>query len=179
MKTILALDLGTKTGYCYGCDLRNQQRGTWNLATAKEVRDWGKERLTRRCDPRVARLWHELDSLPRPDIVVFEDVEFASYTKQVQLWASLRAAVWLSYGGFSGCGFSGVLVECVPVATLKKFATGAGNANKNGMERAATRLGINVKGLDDNAIDALHLWRWAERNLSRWQDKTTTTKTKI
>ena len=171
MKKILALDLGTKTGYCYGDSISTLKVGTWKLATAKEVTQWGKERLTRRCDPRCARLWHELDRLPKPDIVVFEDVEFASYTKQVQLWASLRAAVWLSYGGFSGCGYSGVLLECVPVGTLKKFATGAGNANKNGMERAATRLGLEVSGLDDNAVDALHLWRWAERNLSRWQNK--------
>lgn len=168
MKTILALDLGTKTGYCYGHNNRDQQRGTWNLATAKEVRAWGKERLTRRCDPRIARLQSQLHRLPRADIVVFEDVQFSSYTLQVQLWASLRAAVWLTYEG------TGTLIECVPVTTLKAFATGAGNANKNGMLRAATRLGYNVEGLDDNAIDALHLWRWAERNLGRWQDKTTT-----
>lgn len=175
MKTILALDLGTKTGYCYGTATNKLTCGTWQLATPKEVRQWGKERLTRRCDPRVARLWNELDRLPRPDVVVFEDVEFASYTKQVQLWASLRAAVWLSFGGYDGCGWSGVLVECVPVATLKKFATGAGNADKTGMARAASRLGLTVKGLDDNAIDALHLWRWAERNLSRWRRTTTET----
>jgi len=142
--------------------------GTLKLATAKEVTQWGKERLTRTCDPRMDRLWDFLHSMPTPDIVVFEDVEFSSYTKQTQLWASFRSVVWLRYGHGRG-----VLLECVPVSTLKKFATGAGNANKNGMERAATRLGINVDGLDDNAIDALHLWRWAERNLTRWQKKET------
>lgn len=173
MKKILTLDLGTKTGYCYGDSIDTVDIGTQVLAKSSEVTRWGKERLTRRCDPRVGRFAKFLGRFD-PEIVVFEDVEFASYTKQVQLWASLRAAVWLAFGEDRH-----VLVECVPVGTLKKFATGAGNADKNGMATAARMLGIDINSLDDNAIDALHLWRWAERNLKRWQDKTTaTTKTR-
>lgn len=168
MKTILALDLGTKTGYCYGHDIQNLTVGTKVLAKPKEITEWGKSRLTRRGDPRIFRFWEFLAGLPAADIVVFEDVEFASYTKQVQLWAGFRTAVWLRFGTGRG-----TLLECVPVSTLKKYATGAGNADKNGMRRALERERITVDGLDDNAIDALHLWRWAERNLTRWQRKTT------
>lgn len=168
--TILGLDLGTSTGICYGRTDSKLRIETAKLATPAEVRQWGKLRLTRRCDPRVARLASKLAMFRDRgvDIVAFEDVEFSSYTKASQMWASLRAAVWLEFGRHPD-----VLLECVPVGTLKKFATGAGNADKNGMERAASRLGLDTTELDDNAIDAWHIWRWAERNLSRWQKETT------
>lgn len=41
----------------------------------------------------------------------------------------------------------------VPPSTLKKFATGKGNANKSAMGLAAARCGYDGPG-DDNAIDA-------------------------
>lgn len=180
---ILALDLGTKTGWCYLTSER-MELGTWTLATAKEIRDWGKKRMTRRNDPRVHRLFHLIDRFfthqkYTPDIFVFEDVQFSSYTLQVQLWSALRAAMWLA-------SRAPTIVECVPVATLKKFATGHGGATKEMMMRAALKadpirfdsiqggdevLGFdsanNPAAFDDNAIDAYHLARWAKHNLSR------------
>ena len=103
-----------------------------------------------------------LCSLPTPDVVVFEDVQFSSYTAQTQLWSSFRAVVWLVLGTKS-------LLECVPVSTLKLFATGSGAADKAAMLKALVRKHpeIQAASLDDNAVDAIWLWKWAQTHLSR------------
>lgn len=158
---ILALDLGTNTGFAHNFN-GDLEAGTWELATDKEIAAWGKNRLRRRCDPRMQRLSNILVELPKPDIVVFEDVEFSTYTGQTQLWASYRATVWLALG--NKC-----YLECVPVKTLKKFATNNGSADKAQMAAALYRQQPELKtaGLDDNAVDAIWLYSWAVQNLSR------------
>lgn len=158
---ILALDLGTKTGFCGPNGM-----GTWKLSTAKEVTEWSKTRLTRRCDPRIIRLYSHLAPLSdKLDLVVFEDVQFSSSTFQCQLWSSLRAAVWLSFSQRA------VKIECVPVATLKKFATGHGGATKEMMRDSAGKMcpefAKHGAVYDDNAVDAFWLYHWAHTNLGR------------
>lgn len=158
---VLALDLGTKTGYAYsrGSDF---MAGTWTLAKAKQISEARRTRMDRRCDPRIWQLHSTLLAyVNRADIVVFEDVQFSSTTMQTQLWASLRAAVWIAF-----CHPS-IIIECVPVGTLKKFATGHGGATKEMMKAACKRLGYSTDSLDDNAIDAIFLHRWAQQYLCR------------
>lgn len=162
---ILALDLGTKTGYAFN---RGDKfiAGTWTLASAKEVTAWGKVRLNRRNDPRIERLCDAISSMGNDafDAIVFEDVQFVSTTFQAHLWAGLRSAVWL-------CGKTEHF-DCVPVATLKKFATGNGGATKQAMAQFLFRSkhtphwpGFPI--LDDNGVDAVWLWLWAHKNLTR------------
>ncbi len=177
MLKILALDLATNCGWCHNYD-GHIQLGTWRLASANEIKQWGQERTVRKNDPRVQRLFNLVQSFGDVafDFVIFEDVEFQSYTQQCQLWSSLRAAVWLSS--------SWKRSECVPVATLKKFATGHGAATKEMMVKAArlaepTRFhmlpnrpvcfhdSLQQCAHDDNAADAYHLFRWAQQNLGR------------
>lgn len=164
--TILALDLGTHTGFAYRSPMGDLHAGTWDLATPKEVAAWGEVRLDRRCDPRVFRLIEKAAGYGIPDFVVFEDVQFVQYTMQGQLWASLRAAVWLQYGRRQNriCR-----IECVPVTTLKKFATGHGGATKAMMSNhLKKRFPEQWRACyDDNAIDALWLLKWTEHNLTR------------
>lgn len=157
---ILALDLGTFTGYAFnhGDDF---QCGTWKLATPTEVKQWGKERLTRRKDPRIKRLCSHLEELGTFDVLVFEDVFFSTYTQQTQIWSSLRASVWL-------CG-QAMIMECVPVTTLKKWATGNGAASKDMMNNA---LKIQhpcrwTPILGEDTVDAIWIWLWARQNYSR------------
>lgn len=159
---ILALDLGTDTGYAFGdTDGSAFIMGTWKLATAKEVSAWGKQRITRRRDPRPRRLCDKIMSrVWVPDLIVFEDVQFASSTYQTQLWASLRTGVWTCFGD---C----VKFDCVSVGTLKKFATGNGSAKKEDMARAFMKQGGWLGEYDDNAIDAYFIWKWAKQNLGR------------
>lgn len=152
---MLALDLGTITGVAH--NLYGEPRAeSWPLATDKEVNIWGKARLTRRCDPRIFRLWNKLLSLSgKPDLVLFEDIQFSSTTYQCQLWSSFRTTVWLAFG-------LGTVFDCVPVGTLKKFATGHGGATKPMMEAALRKTGRwAVDNLDDNAVDAAWLFEWA------------------
>lgn len=167
---ILALDLGTATGYAYSDPHDGLVCDTWKLASPKEVTAWGKDRSSRRCDPRIGRLFdlvRTLDAKHWFDVIIFEDVQFSSSTYQVQLWSSLRAAVWL------GCAIvKPKHFDCVPVKTLKLFAAGNGNADKDAMLAAAKRKKLldcpaDFDDLDDNAIDALHLYDWAQKNLSR------------
>ena len=47
----------------------------------------------------------------------------------------------------------------VPVGTIKKYATGKGNANKAAMIAAMQALGFQPA--DDNEADALALLHWA------------------
>jgi Holliday junction resolvasome RuvABC endonuclease subunit len=118
--------------------------------------------MLRRQDPRIARLFHWLRGVLKPDLVVFEDVEFQTYTCQTQLWSSFRTAVWLAFSDRS------VILECVPVTTLKKFATGYGSADKKQMRAALfTQFPETRPDLDDNAVDALWILKWAEHNLGR------------
>lgn len=157
---ILALDLGTSTGFAWNkgdeffC-------GTWRLSALKEVRQWGRERKTRTDDPRIERLCTHIGALGEFDIVVFEDIQFASYTYQVQLWSSLRAAAWL-------CAHTSRF-ECVPVATLKKFATGNGAADKGGMSDflKVRHPEIWKPTMDDNAVDAAWIWLWSKLTFAR------------
>jgi hypothetical protein len=161
MLKILALDLGTHTG-CARNFGPMPWATTWHLAKAKEVTEWGKQRLDRRCDPRIER-FHRLltNPLVKPDLVVFEDVEFSTYTLQTQLWSAFRTVVWMTFDRRA-------VIECVPVSTLKKFATGNGGADKTGMKCSLDRqFPGESEGLDDNAIDALWILKWAEKNLSR------------
>ena len=74
---------------------------------------------------------------------------------QAHLWASLRAAVWFA--------FHVAEFQCVPVATLKVFATGHGQAQKEDMADfltdVADALGLpcNLAAMDDNDVDAIWL----------------------
>lgn len=157
---VFATDLGTHCGYAYN-EGAKLSVGTWELATAKEVKAWGKTRLTRRQDPRANRLCQLLDNLPLFDVIVFEDVLFASSTLQVQLWSALRATVWL-------CG-KATIFEAVPVQTLKLFAAGSGAADKDRMSAAlkTKHPDIWTAELDDNAVDASWLWLFVKENLTR------------
>lgn len=158
---ILALDLGTRMGMAWNYGLL-PSACTLTLATPGEITRWGKQRLDRRLDPRVPRLFKALREFDAPEIVVFEDVQFSTYTKQTQLWASFRTAVWLAFA--ENVDF----IECVPVTTLKKFATGNGGADKAEMRKALfTRFPQTKPDLDDNAVDALWVLKWAETNLGR------------
>ena len=68
------------------------------------------------------------------------------------------------YGGFLGlltafAEHHQIPYQGVPVGTIKKHATGKGNANKDAMVAAMRALGHQP--VDDNEADALALLHWA------------------
>lgn len=176
---ILTLDLGTKCGYAHGSKESGLlDCGTWLLATPKQITEQGKLRGDRRLDRRIPTLYERLNLLhfnQRFGYVFFEDVEFSTTTMQTQLWSSLRAVVWL------WAAVNNLIIDCVPVGTLKKFATGHGGATKELMAKylltgenpkffldSKSKLVqfqslVGPKVLDDNAVDAVHLFNWARK----------------
>lgn len=176
---MLALDLGTNTGWAIGQDGKLLECGTWKLATAKEIALAGKNRMSRRLDLRIPRLWQYLlneHALAPIDWVVFEDVEFLSTRLAAHLWASFRTAVWI----FASA--SRVQIECLGVQKLKQFATGHGGATKEMMVAALVRqhpedFRVDSAGnvhyfahgkddfVDDNCADAVHLLKWSMKTL--------------
>lgn len=165
--TTLALDLGTKTGWAL-CDQGVLRAGTWKLATDAVLRKARKEGPfdLRDRDPRASELLRLLRAVqPVVQRVVWEDVQFSSSTAQTQLWATFRGVLWAFLADHPT-----IHAVPVPVGTLKKFATGSGNADKNEMKEAlvagvkVARVGLStpVSELDDNAIDAVWLAHYAE-----------------
>jgi Holliday junction resolvasome RuvABC endonuclease subunit len=65
----------------------------------------------------------------------------------------------------AAASLAGLPVVDVAVSTIKKFATGFGNAPKTSMMVAAHSLGY--RGINEHEADAWCLMRYAEKNLER------------
>lgn len=179
---ILALDLASNCGFAYNSGTE-YHCGTWQLATEQELKAARKQRLNRRLDPRVTKLFtlvEGLQQLHEFHVITFEDIQFQSYTLQTQLWASLRGAMWTGAFKFNP------IFDAVPVSTLKRFATGNGKATKEMMIAALIKSDpahfskhegpmfanwhpdVRTKiRVDDNAVDAVWLWKRANQLFNR------------
>ena len=137
---ILALDLGTKTGWALYDD-GIIQSGTWQLCPESQRR-WEGGGM------RYVRFVDLLSDLPRPDRIAYEEVRRHKGTTAAH-----------TYGGFQSslmawCERNKIPYEAYPVAQIKRHATGKGNASKEAMIEAAKKFG-EVE--DDNHADALML----------------------
>lgn len=145
MTPILALDLGTTTGWAY----RNPD-GVISTGTAKFANGryhGGGYRFV------AFRAWL-IYMLQAPDVRV--------YFEEVRRHLGVDAAH--IYGGFlahlTGYCEQHEIPYCgVPVQTIKKHATGKGNAKKDAMVEAANAAGCITT--DDNEADAFHILAWA------------------
>ena len=145
--TILALDLGTHTGWAL-----HQLDSTITSGTEhfKPQRFEGGGMRFLRFKRWLAEL---LTTSGHINAVYFEEV---------RRHAGVDAAH--AYGGFMGhltawCEHHNIPYQGVPVGTIKKHATGKGNAGKDEMIAAALSRGHDPK--DDNEADALALLHWA------------------
>lgn len=144
---ILALDLGTSTGWA----LRNEY-GSIISGTAHF-----KPRRFEGGGMRYLRFKHWLTETKN----VTGSIS-AVYFEEVRRHAGVDAAH--AYGGFlahltAWCEHHQIPYEGVPVGTIKRHATGKGNADKD-----AVIAVIKAKGFapeDDNEADALALLFWA------------------
>lgn len=143
--TILALDLGTTLG--------------WALRLSGEALSGTEHFKVGRFEGggmRYLRFVRWLDDLCR-----FAGPPSALYFEEVRRHRGVDAAH--VYGGFlaqltAWCERHAVPYQGVPVGTIKKFATGKGNADKAAMIEAAKRWGHRPE--DDNEADALALLHW-------------------
>jgi Holliday junction resolvasome RuvABC endonuclease subunit len=144
---MLCLDLGTTSGWA----IRTAQ-GLVTSGTASFKNDrWqgGGMRFL-----KFTQFLHELNQSVGPIRLVFFE--------EVRRHLGVDAAH--AYGGFMAhltawCEQHAIAYEAVPVGTIKRHATGKGNASKDMMLDAARRRGHQP--VDDNEADALALLYWA------------------
>ena len=146
-RTLLALDLGTTTGWAL--------HGVDGLITSGTVSfrpgrfDGGGMRYL-----RFSNWLGELDRLSGPIAAIwFEEVRRHAGTDAAHVYGGLMATLtaWAE--------LRGVPYEGVPVGTIKRFATGKGNANKDAMIAAVRARGFSPA--DDNEADAIAILFWA------------------
>lgn len=146
-RSILALDLGTTTGWAI--------RGFGGLVTSGTVSfkpgryDGGGMRYL-----RFTNWLTEIDRLSGPiEAIYFEEVRRHIGTDAAHVYGGLLA-VLTSWAELRGVPYQGV-----PVGTIKRHATGKGNAPKHAMIDAARVRGFNP--LDDNEADAIAILHWS------------------
>lgn len=150
--TLLALDLGTTTGFALSTG------GTMVTGTQSFKNDrysGGGMRYL-----RFRRWLDEVHASSPLTEVVFEEVRAHKGTDAAHVYGGLMGILT------SWCEEQSVPYEGVPVAAIKKSFTGKGNANKALMIKFCRELGH--KPADDNEADAIALlyYRLAERSLS-------------
>lgn len=150
-KTALFVDIGSLSGYALLKD-GVVESGTWQLGSAKANKAQSEHSGDRKKDYRVVNLLRILQQLPKPDVVVFEDIEFSTSQAQGQLWASYRTMLWAA---FPEADFFRIL----PVH-LKQYATGNARAEKEDMLKSLIEKYPSLyrgESVDDNEVDALWL----------------------
>lgn len=146
MPVVLALDLATVTGFA----LRGRDGKTNSGRVRLPAYEEGREGV------RMLKLFEWLDkkkaeATGRIDHVSWENAFhqkgsagelFDNFVGVIRMW----------------CEKNGASYSWVSVRTLKKHATGTGNADKDQMVGAARRLGFKV--IDHNEADAIHVLRY-------------------
>jgi len=144
---ILALDLGTTTGWAMRGHDGQITSGTASFRPRRF--DGGGMRYL-----RFVNWLTELDQLAGPIATIwFEEVRRHAGTDAAHVFGGLLATL-TSWAELRGIPYGGV-----PVGTIKKFATGKGNANKAAMIDAARAKGFSPA--DDNEADAIAILLWA------------------
>ena len=87
------------------------------------------------------------------DAVYFEEVRRHIGTDAAHVYGGLLATLT------SWCEAHGIPYQGVPVGTIKRYATGKGNADKQAVLAAMRSRGFNPA--DDNEADALAILLWA------------------
>ena len=145
--TLLALDLGTTAGWALRGADGAISSGTVSFRPGR-FNGGGMRYL------RFTSWLTELDRLSGPIAAIwFEEVRRHAATDAAHVYGGLMATLtaWAE--------LRGVPYEGVPVGTIKRFATGKGNAPKPAMIEAMRRRGFAPA--DDNEADALALLLWA------------------
>lgn len=148
-EVILSLDLGTTTGWAIQSH-KNIISGTTSFRNSRY--EGGGMRYL-----KFSRFLNELHKLENFSQVVFEEVR-----------RHMGVDAAHAYGGFLGqltawCEENNIPYMGVPVGTIKKHATGKGNASKDQMIQSVQQRGHNP--VDDNEADAIALLYWAKENL--------------
>lgn len=145
--TILAIDLGTTTGWAVRA--RDHQIAHGFVSFKPQRFEGGGMRFL-----RFKRWLSEIHTMTN-DIhaVYFEEVRRHAGVDAAHVYGGLMATLT------SWCEHRNIPYQGVPVGTIKKHATGKGNAGKDEVIAAMRVKGHPVS--DDNEADALALLHWA------------------
>jgi hypothetical protein len=144
---VLALDLGTTTGWALRVDTGRITSGTM---TFRPTRFEGGGMRFLRFRSWLREIAQHAGGLSR---VVFEEVRAHAGTDAAHLYGG-----WLAHLS-AWCEETSLPYEGVPVGTIKRYATGKGNADKARMIAAIQARGFHPA--DDNEADAIALLLWA------------------
>lgn len=149
MRSILALDMATKTGWAYrgrdgsvisGVQKFELRRGESSGMRLVRFRKWVAELLS---DSAV-------------DLIAYEQpIAYPGRANAARVGFNLEGVLLALIGSMEGLDYTNVTPS-----ELKKHATGRGNANKDLMKQAAFNRWQKVPA-DDNEADALCLLAWA------------------
>jgi len=140
---ILAIDPGTHCGYA----LSPFESGVWDLSPRRY--EGGGMRFVKLRN-------YLIKACEGVDMVVFEEVRGHKGTDAAHVYGGIVAIIT------EHCELKEIPYSGVPVGTIKKYATGKGNVNKEAMIMAAKERWPDIDLVDDNQADALHLWAWAQ-----------------
>jgi len=148
--TLLALDLGTTTGWAlrdadgridHGCVSFKPQRFEGGGMRYLRFRRW------------LAEVKAAADGMHGIGVVYFEEVRRHLGVDAAHVYGGLLATLT------AWCEHHKIPYQGVPVGTIKRHATGKGNAGKDAVIVAMRARGHRVT--DDNEADALALLHWA------------------
>ena len=136
---ILALDLGTRAGWAIGGSSQPTSSGYEDFKNSR-FQGGGMRYL------RFRQWLEEIYMLHSIDAVYFEEVRRHRGVDAAHVYGGLLAQLT------AWCEENTIPYQGIPVGTIKKHATGKGNASKEFMILAANNAGLNSK--DDNEVDA-------------------------
>lgn len=139
---LLALDLGTTTGFALATGGAITS-GTWKHKGNNRYEGGGMRYLRFRSNLAEIHVKFPITA------IWFEEVRRHAGTDAAHVYGGMLATLT------AWCEENDIPYEGVPVGSIKKFATGKGNADKAAMIAAAIALGYAPT--DDNEADALHL----------------------
>ena len=145
--SILALDLGTTTGWAVRNSRCRIVHGTADFRPSR-FEGGGMRYL------RFGRwLDQTLEITGGVDVVYFEEIRRHAGTDAAHVHGGLLATLT------SWCEANGIPYQGVAVGTIKRFATGKGNADKAAMIATIRSRGFDPA--DDNEADAIAILLWA------------------
>lgn len=140
--SILALDLGTRTGWAYATNIGTILSGVWDFKPGKF--DGGGMRFL-----RFQKALDEFKSNVPIGAIYYEGVRAHRGVDAAHVYGGLMATLQ------AWCEVNGVPCDAVGVGEIKRYWTGKGNAPKDEMIAKAIARGFTVE--DDNQADAIAL----------------------
>lgn len=140
---ILALDPATKTGFAHS----SGPSGVWDLRVKPD--ESSGMRLV-----RLQAKLNEIQTSLRIDLLVYESARNMKHGNAIRVAGELQGTIKL------WCENHGIEYQGISPSTIKRHATGKGNASKAEMVIAAEIRWPTVV-IDDNHADALWLLDWA------------------